>query len=450
MDLKHLQNKHILVVGAGLSGLAVCHFLQKKGAKVTLSDSKSAAAIPEAADLAAAGVQLLLENRLPQQADWDLAVKSPGVPPAIPLLQMVRAAGIPIIGELELAYAYAQAPFVAITGTNGKTTTTAWIGHILELAGRNPLVGGNIGQPLVERVEEHCGVIVAEVSSFQLEDCQSFAPRAALFLNLTPDHLDRHGSLANYLAAKAKIFAAQSPDDFAVLNYDDESLRGLAGQVPSRLLWFSRQNILQEGIFYANGQIIIDLDGEKREILPIAELPLKGSHNLENALAATAAAYAMGVPPQIIAAGLRSFGGVEHRLEFVCEKNGVQFVNDSKGTNPDSTIKALDAYDAPIILIAGGRNKGSDFGELMEWIQRKVKRLVLVGEAKAELVAAAEKAGFDRYICTETFEEAVRQAAAAAQSGDVVLLSPACASWDMFKNYEQRGKLFKDICLKLK
>ncbi len=445
-----LQDKKVIVIGGGVSGQAVCRFLLDKGAQVTLADSKSDAELaPELLALADQGLSLLLNDSLPQAVDWQLAVKSPGVPHTTPLMRLLHASGLPIIGDLELAYRFAKAPFVAITGTNGKTTTTELVYKIFCDAGINTLVGGNIGRPLIGLVEGHKGAIVVEVSSFQAEDCQYFAPKVGLFLNLAPDHLDRHGDMAGYLAAKEKIFQNQSQSDFAILNYDDEAVRQVGGRLHSKVIYFSRQNQLAEGVFCQNGQIVMALGEKKINLLPAEDIYIKGGHNLENALAAAAAAFVFGIEPPAIAASLRAFRGVEHRLESVAEIDGVLYINDSKGTNPDSTIKALLAYERPIILVAGGRNKGNDFSALMQTAKGRVVFFSFLGEAKEELAAAARAAGFgdQDFILCDSFEEAFFKAQAQAKAGNIVMLSPACASWDMFKNFEVRGKVFKDLVL---
>jgi UDP-N-acetylmuramoylalanine--D-glutamate ligase len=445
-----LQDKKIIVIGGGVSGQAVCRFLLDKGAQVTLADSKSAAQLaPELVALTAEGLSLLLEDALPQTVDWQLAVKSPGVPHTTPLMKLLHDSGLPIIGDLELAYRFSEAPFIAVTGTNGKTTTTELLYKIFCDAGIKTLMGGNIGQPLIGLVEGHKGAIVAEVSSFQAEDCQYFAPKVGLFLNLSPDHLDRHGDMAGYLAAKEKIFHNQSESDFAILNYDDEAVRQVGKRLKSQVIYFSRQKQLTQGVFCQNGQIVMALGEKKINLLPAEDIYIKGGHNLENALAAAVAAFVFGIEPPAIAAGLRAFRGVEHRLETVAEIEGVLYINDSKGTNPDSTIKALLAYERPIILVAGGRNKDNDFSALMRTAKGRVVFFSFLGEAKEELAAAARAAGFtdkDFMLC-DSFEEAFFKAQAQAEAGDIVMLSPACASWDMFKNFEARGKVFKDLVL---
>ncbi|MDR2712023.1 MAG: UDP-N-acetylmuramoyl-L-alanine--D-glutamate ligase [Clostridiales bacterium] len=441
-----LQRKRVIVIGGGISGVALCHFLLKKGAFVTLADSKSLDQLGEEIPrLVEQGLQLLLENALPQQVDWQLAFKSPGVPPGIPLLQMLKDSGVPVLGELELAFLFSSSPFAAVTGTNGKTTTTALLGYILSRAGMDPLVGGNIGKALIDLVEDHSGLVVAEVSSFQLEDIKSFRPHLALFLNLAPDHLDRHGDMAAYLAAKQRIFLNQDQEDFAVINYDDPALRPLAKQINSQILWFSRRENPGQGAWLDNGQINLSFKGQEINIMPACDIYMKGEHNLENALAAAAGALVLGVKPAIIASGLRDFPGVEHRMEIISNNKGILYVNDSKGTNPASTIRALESFDRPVILIAGGRNKGSEFKELMARAKEKARLLILLGECREELRQAALAEGNNNYQLAESFEAGVKLALTSARPGDVVLLSPACASWDMFKNYEERGNMFKSL-----
>lgn len=441
-----LRKQEVLVVGAGLSGVAACRFLLGRGARVTLSDNKNIAALPaEAQALMQQGVEFLPQQNPPAGLPWRLVVKSPGVPPGIPVLTQARQAGIPIWGELELAYRYAKAPFIAITGTNGKTTTTALLGYLLHEAGKKVLVGGNIGAPLIGQVEGDYEYIVAETSSFQLEDSEQFRAHVALLLNLSPDHLDRHGDMEHYLAAKARVLRHQQAEDFAVLNYDDAALRPLAEQTPAQVLWFSLENVPPQGVFLADGQIFIREQQKNIHVMPANGIYIKGRHNWQNAMAAVAAAYALGVDAAVIARALAGFPGVEHRLEFVCEKDGIIYVNDSKGTNPDSTEKALLAYDKPLVLIAGGYDKQADFAPLMPLIKQRARHMVVLGQTAEQLRQTAAAAGYTEVSRAESFEEAVALARQAAQSGDVVLLSPACASWDMFENFEARGNRFKEL-----
>ncbi|MCL5289578.1 MAG: UDP-N-acetylmuramoyl-L-alanine--D-glutamate ligase [Bacillota bacterium] len=448
-----LAGKRVLVVGAGVSGQAVCEFLLKKGAKATLTDSRTREQIGPAADqLTQSGVGLVLGD-YPQvnQASYDLLVVSPGVPLTVPPVVQAAAAGIPILGELELAYRFAKAPIVAITGTNGKTTTTSLIGQLFREAGYKTLVAGNIGLPLVSEIENYNAgdVVVAEVSSFQLETTHRFSPKVAVILNITPDHLDRHGSMEEYIRAKALIFAHQKPTDWAVLNYDDPVTRELAKDCPFNVIFFSRRHILEKGIFIRNDKIVIADETGLREVTGVDSLRIPGGHNLENALAAAAAGHAMGLAPADIAHTLGNFTGVAHRLEYVATLKGVDYVNDSKGTNPDAAIKALEAYDVPIVLIAGGKNKGVSFQEFAKKIKEKVRVLITVGVHGYQIEDAAREQGFANIFPAQDYPQAVKLAYQQAQPGEVVLLSPACTSWDMFKNFEERGELFKKLVLEL-
>ncbi|MEW6574388.1 MAG: UDP-N-acetylmuramoyl-L-alanine--D-glutamate ligase [Bacillota bacterium] len=438
-----LSGRKVLVVGAGKSGIAAARFLGQKGAAVTLTDIKPATELVEAASI---GVATFFGD-YPAARGYDLLVVSPGVPlSAAPVAEALNL-GIEVIGELELAYRFARAPIVAITGTNGKTTTTALTGEIFRTAGRRTLVAGNIGVPLVTAVEDYGpeDIIVAEVSSFQLETAHSFRPRVAVVLNVTYDHLDRHHTMAEYAASKARIFANQGEEDAAVLNLDDPIVAAMKESARGSVLFFSRRHNLDTGAFVHAGRVVVKKDGVLTEICGTNELGIPGLHNLENALASSAAATFLGVPGAVVGRALREFRGVVHRLEFVDEVGGVRYVNDSKGTNPDAAIKALESYRQPIVLIAGGRNKGNDFTAFAAKISEKARALVVLGESAAEIAAAARAAGVTAVFYAKDLRDAVLQARDAAVPGDVVLLSPACASWDMFKNYEERGELFKKI-----
>ncbi|WP_066634768.1 UDP-N-acetylmuramoyl-L-alanine--D-glutamate ligase [Desulfolucanica intricata] len=441
-----LEGKKVLIVGAGKSGLAAARFLSSKKAQAVMTDVNRSVNLARA--ITELGVIPVLGQYPPvEKNSFDLVVVSPGVPLTVPPVAKAYKVNIPVIGELELAYRFAAAPMVAITGTNGKTTTTTLVGEIFKDSGQKTLVAGNIGFPLVTEVEKYGAqdIIVAEVSSFQLETIEKFRPKVAVILNITPDHLDRHGNMENYITAKANIFKNQGRADYTVLNFDDPLTKRLAKLVPGKVIFFSRKHILDRGVFVRNKQIVVRQEGSEQVICPVGDIKIPGGHNLENALAATAAVTVLGVKPQNLAHTLKTFPGVEHRLEFVAEIGGVRYINDSKGTNPDASIKALEAYQEPIVLIAGGRNKGSDFTEFLQKAKNKVRTIVILGECAEELQKTARAVGFNEIIRAKDFTEAVTMAGKAAHPGDIVLLSPACASWDMFKNYEERGRLFKEI-----
>lgn len=339
-------------------------------------------------------------------------------------------------------------PYLAITGTNGKTTTTTLVGYILEKAGIKRIVGGNIGTPLAERVENlpDDAYIVAEVSSFQLETTVDFRPKAAAYLNLTPDHMNRHYTMENYGNIKAKIFANQNETDVAVLNYDDEAVRAYADKIKSDVFFFSRKCVLKNGIYADADKIYIARNGKTEVLIDIADIFIKGGHNVENVMAAAAIAYSVGIDIADIKSALITFRGVEHRQEYVREKDGILYINDSKGTNPDSTLQALLAYNRPMVLILGGYNKNSSFDSLVPLIKEKVRKVVILGETSEIIRDTLEKHGYTDYaMAGSDFPQAVELAVAVAQSGDVVMLSPACASWDMFKCFEDRGDLFKKL-----
>lgn len=442
------DRKRVLVVGAGRSGLAACRVLCSVGADVTLTDIQpeeklAGKNIPSKVRLVAGYYPSVKEG------EYDLVVTSPGVPSGSAPLTAAMRAGIPVWSEIELAWRLKPVTMAAITGTNGKTTTTALIGQMFRDAGMETVVAGNIGLPLVEEVVRRPeGVLFAvEVSSFQLETTSLFAPRVAVILNLTEDHLDRHGDMEGYASAKARIFAHQTGDDFTVLNFDDPLTRRMGALTPGRVVYFSCRHELGEGVFLSQGKVVILQEGRRTEILPVKELSLRGRHNWENCLAATAAAWVMGVPADTLAHTLSTFPGVPHRLESVGTVDGVLYVNDSKGTNPDATIRALESFEEKVILIAGGRNKGSAFTNLAGKMQERLKHLILLGEAAPDLEAAALAAGYRNLTRVAGLREAVDLARQIAVAGDVVLLSPACASWDQFANYEERGRLFKDLVL---
>jgi UDP-N-acetylmuramoylalanine--D-glutamate ligase len=441
-----LAGRPVAVVGLARSGVAACRLLRALGARVTGTDARTADALtPEARALGREGVRLVLGGHPPEAFEnAQLVVVSPGVPADHPALVSCRGRGVPVLGEIELAYRTMAAEFIAITGTNGKTTTTALTGALFADSGRPVLVGGNIGRPLVADALTFPdgGWVVAEVSSFQLETTDAFRPHVAAVLNVTPDHLDRHGTLAAYTAAKARIFRAQGPADWAVLNADDPGTAALAPRAEAQLLWFSRRQPVPLGAWVREGWVTLRLGPEDQPVCPVEEVFLRGAHNLENVLAATACAGALGVPPARLRAAIRAFRAVPHRLQWVRDRCGVAFYNDSKGTNVDATLKALAAFDEPIVLIAGGRDKGQRFDALAAAARGRVKAAVLIGEGRATLGPALR--AVTRVVEAASMGEAVRRAAALAAPGDVVLLSPACASFDLFRDYEHRGDVFAE------
>lgn len=444
------QNKQILVVGAGISGIAVAEILAGKGASVTLNDNKQEKdLLHDVTPAREAGVHIALgyqDNTLLEGTD--MLVISPGVPPAIPLVREAEARRIPVISEIEVAYQLCRAPMVAITGTNGKTTTTTLLGELMKTAKADVVVGGNIGMALSKETEAVSadGIVVAEISSFQLERVRDFRPQVAAILNVTPDHIDRHGSVDNYRLTKERIFAQQSKDEYAVLNYDEPVVRDMASRVPSTVFYFSRKAELTNGMFVKDGAIVLNWNGETKTVCPLADLQIKGDHNVENALAACSVAFLAGVKVEAMQAVLAGFGGVEHRIEPVRELDGVGYYNDSKATNPESSIKALEAFSDGIVLIAGGHDKMTDLTEFMTKIKERVTHLVLIGEAAGRFRAEAEKMGVQSIIDAGfSMEEAVKIAHAKAKAGEAVVLSPACSSYDMFNNFEERGREFKRI-----
>ncbi|MBQ8682738.1 MAG: UDP-N-acetylmuramoyl-L-alanine--D-glutamate ligase [Selenomonadales bacterium] len=444
------QDKQILVVGAGISGIAVAEILAGKGASVTLNDNKQEQdLLHDVTPARNAGVRIALgyqDNTLLDNID--LMVISPGVPPAIPLVREAEARQILVISEIEVAYQLCQAPIVAVTGTNGKTTTTTLLGELMKTANDDVVVGGNIGMALSKETEavSEGGVVVAEISSFQLERVRDFCPKVAAILNVTPDHIDRHGSVDNYRLTKERIFAQQTKDDYVVLNYDEPVVRDMAERAPSTVFYFSRQAELTNGMFVKDGAIVLNWNGETTAVCPLADLQIKGNHNVENALAACSVAFLAGVKAEAMHAVLANFGGVEHRIEPVRELNGVGYYNDSKATNPESSIKALEAFSDGIVLIAGGHDKMTDLTEFMTKIKERVTHLILIGEAAGRFRAEAEKMGIESIIDAGfSMEEAVKIAHAKAKEGEAVVLSPACSSYDMFNNFEERGREFKRI-----
>ncbi len=450
-----MEKKSVLVLGAGKSGLSAVKFLLTKKCKVALYDG-SAVEKPVYEELRAAGCRLYLDE-LPNLAEdtFDFAVISPGIPLTNPCAARLKEANVPIWGELELASRFIQKPLIGITGTNGKTTTTTLIGEIFRNAGYRTFVGGNIGVPLLESLHEEYDYYIVEMSSFQLETIDGMDATVSLFLNLTPDHLDRHGSMEGYLAAKGNLAVKQSKKHFTVLNYDDENIRSLEKVTGGTPVFFSRETHIYTGTsLRENGDIVfkgVDGGGKADKVMNASDIRLPGPHNQENAMGAITVAKLMGIDDKVIADTLKEFGGVEHRLEDVTTRKGVRYVNDSKATNPDSVFKALASYgDAPIILIGGGRNKGNCFDDLGIVIAKKCKSLILIGEAAEDMSISAKKAGMEDVAIVEDMAAAVMLAAQKGKKGDVVLLSPANASFDQFNSYEHRGEVFKELVLKLK
>ncbi len=441
-----LNVKSALILGLGRSGLSAARALLRRGTTVCFSDIKSEAElgdyVSQARDL---GVEIALgspANHLLQGRD--LVLLSPGVPGSLDIVQAARQQGIRVMGEIELAFEMAPRKWAAVTGTNGKTTTTAWLAAMFEAAGADFLLGGNIGQGLADRIDDstEAAWVVAELSSFQLEETIDFSPRVAVITNLTPDHLDRYSDMAAYAAAKARIFAQQSPTDDLILNGMDTATLALALPARSRKLLFHREAEVEQGAWVRSGRICYRLQpGPSTELLLVSELSLPGPHNLENAMAAALAALAAGLDPIAVAGALREFKGVEHRLEPCGEVSGVRFINDSKATNVDSVDKALKSFQAPLHMIMGGRDKAGDFGALAP-LMKGVKRLILIGEAADKI--ESQLASHVRCQRAASMQEAVRMGLDGAEAGDIVLLSPACASFDMFKNYEHRGQVFKE------
>jgi UDP-N-acetylmuramoylalanine--D-glutamate ligase len=451
-----LNNKRVLVVGLGKSGVASALFLKARGAQVTVSDTKSG-------DELRNEIPSLLDHGITVETGGhgertfrgqDLIVVSPGVSVDAPLLAQARLLGEAVIGEVELAAQFLPGPMVAITGSNGKTTTTTLTGEIMAAGGWSTLVGGNIGTPAISlagRAKPE-SVIVLEVSSFQLETIQTFRPKVAVVLNVTPDHLDRHRTFEAYVDAKARIFENQQGDDFAVLNQDDPNCVAMAARTRAQVFWFSRQKEVSQGAWLREGNILFRDGRGQREVMLVSENPLKGAHNLENVLAAVCAGALMGCAAEKIRQAVRDFKAVEHRLEFVATIRGVDYYNDSKATNVDATIKALESFPANIHVILGGKDKGSDYSVLNSLLRQRVKRVYTIGAAAGKIEsqivsssAAQAKGEGVEVVHAETLENAVRKANAVAQPGDVVLLAPACASFDQFKNYEHRGQVFKEI-----
>lgn len=445
-----LFNKNVLVVGLGTTGIATSLFLKEKGARVTVSDIRSEdELLPTIQRFRNLGIKVEAnEHKRETFVHSDLIVVSPGVPLYTPSLKAAAEAGVEIISEIELAYRHMKTPIIAVTGTNGKTTTVHLIADIFEASGKRVFLGGNVGTPLIEYVlnRHNETYIIAEISSFQLEGIQSFKPYIGVLLNLQHDHLDRYPSYEDYVAAKARLFMNQSNHEYAILNGDDSDVKQLSSSIHASTLYFHYEKEVPYGIYYKNHRLYVN-NGSGQTRFALNNLHLKGIHNLKNMMAAVAISKICGCPQDIIEKTINNFKGLPHRLEFFKESRQIKFYNDSKATNVGSTISALEALDPPLILIAGGKDKGCDYKPLTPLIKEKVKALILLGEAKEKMHQALQSSTSTSFA--ETFEDAVKRSLKQASPGDTVLLSPACSSFDMFKNYEERGNVFKTLVNKL-
>ncbi|MDF2474075.1 MAG: UDP-N-acetylmuramoylalanine--D-glutamate ligase [Anaerocolumna sp.] len=444
-----LEQKKVLVFGTGISGIAASKLLQQANADVILydgNDKLTESDIRSKLPVEFAG-RILLGNISEEIiSTLNLIVLSPGVPTDLDIINYLRDKNIPIWGEIELAYQFSKGKIAAITGTNGKTTTTTLVGDIMKIYYESVFVVGNIGVPYTEMVTQtnDNSVTVAEMSSFQLETIQSFKPNVSAILNITPDHLNRHHTMENYIAAKVNITLNQDQNDVCVLNYEDEALRAVGDKLKTNVFYFSSLRELEDGIYLDGENIYYSVNKDKTLVCNINELNIFGRHSYENVMAAVAIGIAMNVPLSFIKKAITEFVAVEHRIEYVATKHGVKYYNDSKGTNPDASMKAIESMQTPTILIAGGYDKGSEYDQWIEAFGGKIKFLVLLGQTKDKIAEAAKQHGFHDIIMVESLKEAVDISAAKANSGECVLLSPACASWGMFKNYEERGTLFKE------
>ena len=445
-----VAGKKVLVFGSGISGIGAVKLLEENGADVVLYDGNEKLTEADVrAKLQEGSKARIIIGAFPEELPntLDLVILSPGVPTDLPIILKMKEKEIPVIGEVELAYTFGKGDVLAITGTNGKTTTTTLLGEIMKAYQDDVFVVGNIGNPYTvaaDLMTEH-SIAVAEMSSFQLESIVSFRPNVSAILNYTPDHLNRHHTMEAYVNAKKNIAKNQTEEDYCILNYEDKLTREFGNEVKARVLYFSSQRILEEGIYLENGQIVLAMNGEKTPVCHVDELNILGTHNHENAMAAAGMAAAYGVPVDVIRRTLKEFQGVEHRIEYVAEKNGVVYYNDSKGTNPDAAIKGIQAMNRPTVLIGGGYDKDSAYDEWIDAFDGKVKKLVLLGATRDKIAETARAHGFEDIEMADTFEEAFAKCVENAKPGDAVLLSPACASWGMFKNYEERGDKFKEL-----
>lgn len=444
------NGKKVLVVGAGLSGIASAGLLADHGVDTILYDSSDKLC---ESDIRAKSEKLkempviLGELKTEEMDRFSIAVLSPGVPLDLPVVKQLKEHGVQIWGEIELAWQYAKGRVAAITGTNGKTTTTALTAEIMKSFYPDVKVAGNIGIPytsLADQMTEDT-VTVAEISSFQLETARTFCPEVSAILNITPDHLNRHHTMECYTAVKESITKNQKPGQFCVLNYEDEALRDFGKTLSLNVIYFSSKRKLEKGLYLENGSIYLAGEDGVQKVVDVGELNLLGIHNYENVMAATAVSLAFGVPLEKITGVLKTFQAVEHRIEYVEEIGGVRYYNDSKATNTDAAVQGIRAMERPVFLIGGGYDKQAEYDSWIDAFEGKVKKLVLIGETKEKIAKTAKEKGFTDIVMCQSFEEAVRYCHDSAQPGDAVLLSPACASWDMFQSYEERGRIFKEI-----
>ncbi|MDD3705211.1 MAG: UDP-N-acetylmuramoyl-L-alanine--D-glutamate ligase [Clostridiaceae bacterium] len=448
-----IKGKRVLVIGAAVTGVPVVLQLSHMGADIVLNDFKKVEELKEViAEIEELPIKLVAGGHPAKLAeDCDFVVVSPGIPTDIPLIQNAKSLGKEVISEIELAFRLTKTPIAAITGTNGKTTTTSLLGEIMRASGIKTFVAGNIGNAMILDIDKAkpSDIFALEVSSFQLESTVSFKPSISAILNITPDHLNRHKTIKNYIDAKCKVFINQDDKDYTILNLDDLLTSKLIEMPKSKVLLFSRKQEVPQGAFLENNYIVIRVGRKKETIIHKDEIYIPGNHNLENALAAALMAYCAGVPASVIADTLKSFKGVEHRIEYVEEIDGVIYYNDSKGTNTDASIKAVEAMKRPTLIIAGGYDKGSEYDDFIESFGNVVKHMILIGSTADKLEETAHKHGFMNTYKAKDLKEAVMKCHSLANPGECVLLSPACASWGMFSNYEERGRLFKEYVKEL-
>lgn len=448
-----LKGKKVLVTGLGISGIAAIKALDILGADIAVTDMKKEEELGEALkEIENIEVEKILGSNDVDLDSIDMILKSPGMPPNLNIFKEAREKGIEILTDIELAYRISDARFVCITGTNGKTTSTMLTGEVFSKAYEKVYVTGNVGVGILSKAKELLddeSIFIIEASSFQLEDTKEFSPAVSLITNITPDHLDWHGSYENYIAAKAKIFRNQTENEFTVFNHEDKVLRELSSEVKSELLYFSDTEKVK-GVYVSDGKIIWNTGDSEETVMKTEEINIPGRHNLQNIIGVIAVSKAFGIDSETIREAVMNFSGVEHRLEFVEEIDGVKYYNDSKGTNVDSTIKAIEGLEKPINLIAGGKDKGGEFDELIEAFDGKIEEMILLGETAQKIEDTARKHGFTNIVRVKDMKEAVKEASEKAKPGYTVLLSPACASWDMYKSYEVRGEDFKNNVKSLK